>query len=343
MAKDGSAPQCCSATVSSEVVVVLPWVPATATTLRPCITDSSAAERGSSRRPRRSPRRPRGCSRARPWRSRRCRRRRGWRRRGRRGSVAPRARSASSGARLLGVAAGDGDAAGEHDPRDAGKARPADADEVHGAELVAGSRVSGTGTLIGAPRCGRGAEDHLGQLVVGIERDDRVAASDIAASRSASVSRSGTVSATHSGVSAASATISPRPRPPRARVAGLLAVADRQRHKHRRQTDARDLGHRVAARPAEHGVGGGVREVHPADERNRDVRRPAERGLRSGLALGPRMCSTCTPAAAKAGAAAATDWLSRRAPCDPPVPAWLRCWCVTAASWTGRLSDTGTL
>ena len=31
MTKDGSAPQCCSATVSIEVVVVLPWVPATAT------------------------------------------------------------------------------------------------------------------------------------------------------------------------------------------------------------------------------------------------------------------------------------------------------------------------
>ena len=44
-------------------------------------------------------------------------------------------------------------------------------------------------------------------------------------------------------------------------------------------------------------------------------------GVVSGVAspFGPTMCSTCTPAAAKAGAAAATDWLSRRAPCDPPV------------------------
>ena len=33
--------------------MVLPWVPATATTTRPCITDSSAAERGSRRSPRR--------------------------------------------------------------------------------------------------------------------------------------------------------------------------------------------------------------------------------------------------------------------------------------------------
>ena len=54
MANDGSAAQCCSATVSSEVVVVLPCVPATATTWRPRITASSAADRGSSRSPSRS-------------------------------------------------------------------------------------------------------------------------------------------------------------------------------------------------------------------------------------------------------------------------------------------------
>ena len=51
IANDGSAPQCWSATVSSDVVVVLPWVPATATTLRPCITEARAAERGSIRSP----------------------------------------------------------------------------------------------------------------------------------------------------------------------------------------------------------------------------------------------------------------------------------------------------
>ena len=51
MAYVGSAPAACSATVSSEVVVVLPWVPATATTRRPAITAASAAERGSTRRP----------------------------------------------------------------------------------------------------------------------------------------------------------------------------------------------------------------------------------------------------------------------------------------------------
>ena len=49
----GSAPAACSATVSREVVVVLPWVPATATTRCPCMTEARPADRGSSRRPRR--------------------------------------------------------------------------------------------------------------------------------------------------------------------------------------------------------------------------------------------------------------------------------------------------
>ncbi len=53
MANDGSAPQCCSATVSIEVVVVLPWVPETATARRPAITDASAAARGRMRSPNR--------------------------------------------------------------------------------------------------------------------------------------------------------------------------------------------------------------------------------------------------------------------------------------------------
>ena len=51
----GSAPAATSAEVSSEVVVVLPWVPATATTRRPAITDHSPAERGRIRSPRRRP------------------------------------------------------------------------------------------------------------------------------------------------------------------------------------------------------------------------------------------------------------------------------------------------
>ena len=116
------------------------------------------------------------------------------------------------GARLLGVAAGDGDAAGQHDPRDPGQPRAADADEVHGAELVRGEQGLGDGDPHrSAPAAGARGEDHLGQLVVGVERDHVVAAARHRASRSGSVSRSGTVLRTHSGVSAASATSRPPP------------------------------------------------------------------------------------------------------------------------------------
>ncbi len=52
MAYVGSAPQARTAMVSSEVVVVLPWVPATARTRCPAITDFRPAERGRIRRPR---------------------------------------------------------------------------------------------------------------------------------------------------------------------------------------------------------------------------------------------------------------------------------------------------
>ena len=49
MAYVGSAPAACSATVSSDVVVVLPWVPATARTRRP------GHHRGQRRRPGQQP------------------------------------------------------------------------------------------------------------------------------------------------------------------------------------------------------------------------------------------------------------------------------------------------
>src|SRR3712207_6977761 len=52
IAKDGSTPQACTATVSIEVVEVLPCVPATATLRRPAITAARATARGSTRSPR---------------------------------------------------------------------------------------------------------------------------------------------------------------------------------------------------------------------------------------------------------------------------------------------------
>ena len=51
-AKDGSIPQACSATVSIEVVVVLPLAPATATRREPAIVAARAWARCSTRKPR---------------------------------------------------------------------------------------------------------------------------------------------------------------------------------------------------------------------------------------------------------------------------------------------------
>ena len=51
IANDGSTPQCCRATVSIDVVVVLPCVPATATPRLPAMTAASASARLSSRIP----------------------------------------------------------------------------------------------------------------------------------------------------------------------------------------------------------------------------------------------------------------------------------------------------
>ncbi len=90
IANDGSAPQCWRATVSIDVVVVLPCVPATATTRRPCHHRLERRRaRAAAAAPAGAPRRPRGCSRG--WRStpRRCRRRARARRRGRRRSGRP--------------------------------------------------------------------------------------------------------------------------------------------------------------------------------------------------------------------------------------------------------------
>ncbi len=107
----------------------------------------------------------------------------------------------------------------------------------------------------------------------------------------------------------------------RAGVELLLAVADRQRHEHRGQPDRGDLGDGVRPGPADHQVGGGVGEVHPVEVRHHDVRRVARRaGRRSPTRAGARRRAAPGRRPRPAPAAAAdTDWLSRRAPCEPPV------------------------
>ena len=102
-------------------------------------------------------------------------------------------------------------------------------------------------------------------------------------------------------------------------VEGLLAVADRQRHEDRRQPDRGGLDDGVGAAAAEH------------ERRRRRRRGPSGRrtpthgvGHVAGLGASPRpagptTCSTWTPASASAADAPETAWLSRRAPCEPPV------------------------
>ena len=52
-ANDGSRPQCCSATISIDVVVVLPWVPVTINVVRPAISLASTTGRNTTGIPRR--------------------------------------------------------------------------------------------------------------------------------------------------------------------------------------------------------------------------------------------------------------------------------------------------
>ena len=99
-------------------------------------------------------------------------------------------------------------------------------------------------------------------------------------------------------------------------VERLLAVAVRQRDVHRGQADGRHLGDGHRPRPAQHGVGGGVGQVHVLDVGQR--RRSPGAGAGGGVPCAPWACSTAIPASASPGSAAATAALSVRAPCEPP-------------------------
>ena len=232
---------------------------------------------------------------------------------------APSARSASRVGESCGVAAADRDAAAEHDPGDAGQPGAADADEVHPAEPVgrAGSR-RGPGP---SSRRSRRLDDDPGELVVGVARDQRGRgrAHRARAGRRRWPGR-GRWRATHSGGHRGVAPPGGRRRRPRpdARCASCSPLPIGSGTKIAGQAGRGGLGDAVGAGPADHQVGGGVGEVHPVDEVEHDVRAPRS-ARASASPFGPMTCSTCTPASARARAAAETDWLSRRAPCEPPV------------------------
>ena len=326
MAKDGSTPQACTATVSIDVVEVLPCVPATATLRRPAMTAASATARGSTRRPALAGgRRARGCRRGWRWRRRRCRRRRGAPGRARPRPARP-ARAAPAGS---GCRAGRCPETGT--PR-ASRIRamplipaPPMPDEVHRAQLrqrrhrvrpgghvrgahrsvpppsstMSASRSSASGTPAAAAcrgvpgqrgRVGEQRHQVLGSIQAGVE-----------------------VGVLHQQAAAGL--------DDRQRVAPLLAVADRQRDERRRQPDGGQLGDGHRARP---GTGRGRRRrrrgpcVPDSPRPRRAPTRRARRRPSRRCSSGPRACSTCTPAAVSASAAPTAARFSEAAPCEPP-------------------------
>ena len=260
--------------------MVLPWVPATATTRR------AVHHRPQPGRPRQDPQPPApalehlGVVVA---------RRRGDDERvgvadvlGRVAEVARHAELAQAGQerRVVVVAAGDGETARRHDPGDGREGRSPDADEVHPAELLGGQQHVGDGHLHRAPtsRTMRASRSSASR---GTSPD---AAAPIAASRTGSVA-SGRHVAGHPR--RGELLVLHQQRSPgvdhRTSVPHLLAVADRQRHEDAGQPDRGGLDDAVGAAAREHEVGGGVRQVHPVDERHHGVRHVA--GLGGRLAL----------------------------------------------------------
>ena len=226
------------------------------------------------------------------------------------------------------VAAGHGDPPGQHDARDAGHARAADADEVHPAQLAdrhrrrpaspgpcpapltLARRVCPGCSPLRRPPCRSARRPRAGACPrttsttaaasrrSASRRPAAAAACDMAATSSGSSRTGSSVSVIQSGLSSASSTISPPPASlDRRGVQPLLAVAVRQRHVRGGQAHRRELGAGHRAGPAQREVRGRVGEVHPVQVRQHDVGRSPPGGGTSTSERGPTMCSTWTPAA----------------------------------------------
>ena len=165
---------------------------------------------------------------------------------------------------VLGVGAGDGDAAGQHQPGDAGQGGAADADEVHPAQLLGGQQHVGHGHPHGDIPA---AASTIRASRTSASRGTRsAAAADMAARRSrvGEERRHVVLHPLRRQVTVVDEHASPDG-DDRLGVARLLAVAVREGHEHRGQPHAGDLGHRVGTGAADDQVGGGVGEVHPLD------------------------------------------------------------------------------
>ena len=161
-------------------------------------------------------------------------------------------------------------------------------------------------------------------LLVGVARDQRRRPRRTSSASRARVGEPGRArcAATHSGVSAASCDEQPAAGvDDRAGVEGLLAVADRQRHEDRRQADGGDLGDGVGAGSGR-ARGRRRRRRGPCGRRTAARRTAASPAVPGHQRLALRARRRAAPAPRprrRLRAAADTDWLSRRAPCEPPV------------------------
>ena len=321
MAYVGSAPAACSATVSSEVVVVLPWVPATATTRRPAITAASAAERGSIRRPRRTASTNSGLS-------------------------------SRTAVETTTVSASPTCAASWPRWTRAPSSRSACriGESLPSLPLTATPRASMIRAMPDSPappmptKCTRPSRS-AGQRA----RRGR-GSSPCASCRAASSTIRASLSSASRGISAGRGRAhraeplgvggqrrAPCRRPTRGQRRRRRPAGHRRRRRPGRalracsplpigsgtktagQPDGGGLGHAVGAGPADHQVGGGVGEVHPVDEvERRRTGTPVGSGL--GLTLRADHVQHLDAGVGRARAAAPeTAWLSRRAPCEPPV------------------------
>ncbi len=150
-----------------------------------------------------------------------------------------------------------------------------------------------------------------GQLLVGVARDQRRTRPRPSrpAGRVGRPAR-GTLRGDPLGVRSASSTSSP---PPASTTGWALSACSPlpigSGTKTAGQPDGGGLGDGVRARPADHQVGGGVREVHPVDVRHDDVRRGTP-GLRASTSLfGPDDVQHLDARAARAPRAAPDDRL----------------------------------
>ena len=182
----------------------------------------------------------------------------------------------------------------------------------------AGSSTSGTGTFIGRPACEPTSRTMRASRSSASRGTSPDAAAPIAASRIGSVARDGTWPATHAEVSSSSFTSSAPPASTTGRAlrtCSPLPIGNGTKMPGS-PTAAASMTLLAPPRESTRSAAAYARSIRSTNDTTAYGTSPG-----SGVAspCGPTTCSTCTPAPASAADAPETAWLSRRAPCEPPV------------------------